>query len=135
VFCRNCGENIPVDSVFCPHCGKNLMEIERVRETAGPTEELPIRPRTASRRSWPLWSHIGQKGPLWGDQLRAWIQHLSLFRVLWTMGLVFAGVGFIVGLTGHQAPALDWILFGFVLVFAAPYAPAPPDSTQQEMRD
>lgn len=28
MFCRGCGESIPVDSVFCPSCGKNLLNVQ-----------------------------------------------------------------------------------------------------------
>lgn len=69
--------------------------------------------------------------------LRTLIDRLSLSRVLWAMGLIFAAVGFVAGLFASPSVALVWVVFGLVLVLAAPHAPVvrPPDTEEQEMRD
>lgn len=126
MFCRSCGENIPVDSVFCPHCGKNLLEIKV-------TEDVFREPATffgkSRRQRRPLsedWAPedaeepeeaLGRPSFDWGR-----LERIGLTRVFWVMGLVFAAVGFIVGVAGDAAQALVWILFGLALLIAAPQA-------------
>ncbi len=163
MFCRSCGENIPVDSVFCPNCGKNLLEIahsgppepeppaaeepaaepRRFRFRAERTEapdvpEEPEEPEEPPRRALRI------------SPIRFPSQGLSLSRLFWGMGLLFAVVGFIAGIAGDVHASTAWILFGLVLVVAAPHAsqltqkpPAPDegaetspeDEQEQEMRD
>ena len=163
MFCRNCGENIPVDSVFCPNCGKNLLEIgapariaveEPVRE---PAEEnvAPLLSRFGHRRSAreDLASQPEESGnedlddEIHDDHLDPWSgiwKSLSLGRLLWAVGLLFGVVGFIVGLAGHAAPAMIWLMFALLLVLAAFKAPEPAaaepvetteEFSEQEMRD
>lgn len=152
MFCRSCGENIPIDSVFCPNCGKNLLEVterqipEPEPEPVTETEEED-RPPFRFRRRRPAPDEEvdpaedadlqevlpSQRAP---RDYAALLARLSLKRVLWAMGLVFSAVGFIVGLAGHLDPALAWIFFGLVLVIAGPHAPegngasASPDVTR-----
>ncbi len=165
MFCRNCGENIPVDSVFCPNCGKNLLEIgapsrlvveETVPEAPVAEEATPLlsrlsRRRTADKEVLPPESDeaaiedLDQDLP--DDHPVQWNhvwQNLSLGRLLWSVGLLFGVVGFIVGLAGHTAPAMIWLIFALLLVVAAFKAPEPADAepfetsdevSEQEMRD
>ncbi len=135
MFCRSCGENIPVDSVFCPNCGKNLLEIgapsERpvVESLFQETKTEPDRdpPLLRRRRSAPLPQEVDDpEEPLeeeWELETRHW--DLSFFagvgipRVLWVMGCLFSVVGFVIGLAGREETAIIWILFGIALIAAS----------------
>ncbi len=140
MFCRNCGEDIPIDSVFCPHCGKNLLEIESPppgRSRARPGWWAAVRHRLAlNHRSFsPDAERPSAGNPRWSSIVSV-MKRLTLFRVLWCMGLVFAAAGFLIAVSGAAAIGLDWLVFGLVLVVAAPYAPGPVEpNQQQEMRD
>ena len=165
MFCRNCGENIPVDSVFCPNCGKNLLEIgapqrvatvEPVPEPVMVNEGTPLLSRLSRRRgvekdasesTLEASDDEADDDELADDHPDHWNsvwQNVSLGRLLWAVGLLFGVVGFIVGLTGHTAPALIWLMFALLLVVASFKAPeptaSPPVETteevpEQEMRD
>lgn len=74
MFCRNCGESIPVDSVFCPNCGKNLLEVAsasnatRTDESATPTvtadeDDVLIRPSRLRRRRFAQAIMAEEEGP------------------------------------------------------------------------
>jgi hypothetical protein len=140
VFCRSCGENIPVDSVFCPHCGKNLLEIATPKPTdSGFTLFGITRQRTRLQASED-WSEDesaedaeeGLRGSKfdWG-----WLERMGLPRVFWIMGLVFAAVGFVVGVGGNTAQAIVWILFGLALLIAAPQAVQRRDNDQPDAEE
>ena len=138
MFCRNCGENIPVDSVFCPNCGKNLLDTgaathfrqaeesaaapeeeagPRWRRSHGGTSDVADEDEEELRRSSTPRPHIN---------LAIW-ERLGLMRLLWGMGLLFSAVGFVVGLSASPWRALSWILFGVALILAAPHAPQAPE--------
>ncbi|NMP22972.1 zinc-ribbon domain-containing protein [Sulfobacillus harzensis] len=142
MFCRSCGENIPVDSVFCPNCGKNLLEVaERRVPPEAETETDPIleeeeptifRFRRRRTHEAPIDEPDETPADLSADDDEApqrsfdWHQfsaRVSLTRLFWVVGLIFSAVGFVVGLAGNIRSALAWILFGLVLVVAAPKAP------------
>ena len=147
MFCRSCGENIPVDSVFCPNCGKNLLEVgSRAAGTdsseweSGQDDKIPSR---RSRRGHIIDEFDSQDdAPEPEPRMRVPIhvnwamwERLGLMRVLWSMGLAFSAVGFIVGVAGNPARALTWILFGFALIVAAPHASgtaAPTEAAEEE---
>lgn len=165
MFCRNCGENIPVDSVFCPNCGKNLLEIgapmrmaaeEPIPEAPPAEEATPLLSRLSRRRTAEKEVLAPEAGDatiedmdddLQDDHRDHWNsvwQNLSLGRLLWAVGLLFGVVGFIVGLAGHTAPAMIWLIFALLLVVAAFKAPEPAGAepvettdevSEQEMRD
>ncbi len=140
MYCRRCGAEIPVDSVFCPSCGTNLIvgrqsdsgdrpEVEKKPRRKGikMSATLKMRYQMATRSV----TNIGQR--VWG--------RLRLFapqQVLVGMGFLFGVVGFFWGLLGHQR-ALDWLLFGLMLVLGGIYfkPSVPPDneSHQKEMTD
>lgn len=148
MFCRSCGENIPVDSVFCPNCGKNLLEVSERQVPVAEPEVAPIaideEPRRFRRRR-PTPSEVeaedeGPDEPFIDDEpdereprdySQLWAR-LSLKRLLWIMGLAFSAVGFIVGLVGDIRPALAWILFGLVLTVSASQAPEPTPEALEE---
>lgn len=142
MFCRSCGENIPIDSVFCPNCGKNLLEVgARAAEPefapsawpdadaeadVDPPDEADEEP--VLRRRFRIRS-IGEESeddPRSETRLNlvAW-ERLGLIRVLLGMGLVFAAVGFVIGLVSSPARAITWILFGVALILAAPHVSRP----------
>lgn len=145
MYCRSCGENIPVDSIFCPSCGKNLMEVSSPTtvippaSSAGPvapqedvddTERAPLSRLRRMRRNTAI--PVEEESQNSADEEEeprtpwvapAWLQQLTLSRVLWAMGLLFAIVGFVVGLLGHLDMSLAWLLLGLVLIVAAPAAP------------
>ncbi|MCY0898626.1 MAG: hypothetical protein OWU33_06745 [Firmicutes bacterium] len=63
-------------------------------------------------------------------------KQLSLGRLLWTTGLLFGVVGFVVGLFANTLEAIVWMFFGLLLIVAAPQAPKPgPETHAEEMRD
>ncbi len=148
MFCRSCGENIPVDSVFCPNCGKNLLEVSERQVPMAEPEVAPIaideEPRRFRRRR-PTPTEVGaddggedepfidadSEGREPRDYSQLWAR-LSLKRLLWIMGLAFAAVGFIVGLVGDIRPALAWILFGLVLTVSASQAP---ETTREDLEE
>lgn len=132
MFCRGCGENIPVDSVFCPNCGKNLLEVNR-DILPGP-EPTPVVPPSSPRRRF----HIvrAPSGGAWQRyrQISATLTHegpgrfmlvirrvsgVPADRILFGAGLVFAAIGFLVGASGLNG--LNWLGLGAVLELAALY--------------
>lgn len=139
MFCRSCGENIPIDSVFCPNCGKNLLEVSERQVPEAEPEAAPKATDEEQRRFRRRRLAPSKMGPVdeGGDEpfiddepptreprdySQLWAR-LSLKRLLWIMGLAFSAVGFIVGLVGDIRPALSWILFGLVLTVASSQAP------------
>lgn len=146
MFCRSCGENIPVDSIFCPNCGKNLLEMESasappsVPMAARLSRRGKARPATAPKWEIETEEEIEEQaeeeaGSSWGRWDLSTFEHLGFQRLFWFMGLSFATVGFVVGILGSLRTALVWILFGLVLIVAAPQAPAarrdsPPQSEE-----
>ena len=133
MFCRSCGENIPVDSVFCPNCGKNLLEVEsKIARPAAREEEPEPEQRLFRRRrrgmteaAVPTDDEYEEEGsmPVSSGTYVSVLERLGLQRLFWAMGLMFAVVGFIVGMSGSTRTAIVWILFGLVLLIAAPHAP------------
>ncbi|MCY0877974.1 MAG: zinc ribbon domain-containing protein [Firmicutes bacterium] len=153
MFCRNCGENIPVDSVFCPNCGKNLLQIgaaspayRQAPQAADEDEESEPASRLfgwRKRTREPVETDISapqgeasveeDSGPV--IDLTP-LKQLSFGRLLWGMGLLFGVVGFVVGLFANTSEAIVWMFFGLLLIVAAPHAPKPAPETQpEEMRD
>ena len=129
MFCRNCGEDIPVDSVFCPNCGKNLLASgARVRGTAKEYDDDIAQDRPddledegGAEDDQPA-AEYGRARP--GIDWSVW-ERIGLGRLFWIMGLVFATVGFVVGLSSNPIRAVSWILFGIALIIAARSAPKP----------
>ncbi|PSR20710.1 MAG: zinc ribbon domain-containing protein [Sulfobacillus acidophilus] len=148
MFCRSCGENIPVDSVFCPHCGKNLLEIATPK-TSGSNAGFSFFGKT--RKKVPVHSiedrwqedadekaeaeEANEEEPLGPAFDWSRLERIGLTRVFWTMGLVFAAVGFVVGISGNTAQAMVWILFGLALLIAAPQAIGRHDGEQPEVEE
>lgn len=140
MFCRNCGDSIPVDSVFCPTCGKNLLEVETQVDQIHTSDPAPRR-RFFSRGSQTVaaisdedgWSG-DEPGPSTPAFTVSVLERLGFQQLFWVMGLLFSVVGFIVGMTGSTRTAIVWILFGLVLLVAAPHAPESrrPDPPEQE---
>ena len=142
MFCRSCGENIPVDSVFCPNCGKNLLAVESSARRTAPQPE----PEPEPERAFPRWRARSTKVAVDdnGDEEKlesdtrginlSVFDRLGLQRLFWVMGLLFAAVGFIVGVTSSTRTAIVWILFGLALLVAATNAPMArhPDPPEQE---
>lgn len=128
MFCRTCGEQIPIDSVYCPSCGKNLIEIaipapERDEETAPATPSEPPQKETLgglrtslaeARRK----ARIAARGS--SRVTFSWTSTLTWHRIFFGMGLAFSIVGFVLGTVGRQQ-AIDWLLFGLILVGSAFY--------------
>lgn len=145
MFCRRCGADIPVDSVFCPSCGTNLIlnepePSERVAdEEPSPSRSREVRaPWTARMKTGyqSAWSGVIQLGQAWSRPLRP---RVGMAKILAVAGFLFGVVGFLVGLTGRTR-GLDWLLFGLILILGAIYVTltqAPPDkkSEPKELTD
>lgn len=141
MFCRNCGENIPVDSVFCPNCGKNLLEIgaPTVRREEPLATKPESEPMFRRRRSAPIVEEDPPDEELVEDEWQPRRQSIdwSVFdrigfpRLFWVMGLLFAVVGFVIGLAGRGQTAIIWILFGIALLLATPLAPSSSHPTDE----
>lgn len=51
VYCRHCGDQIPVDSIFCPSCGQNLLpEPSNSRPEPAPGDTSP--PKSRKGADW-----------------------------------------------------------------------------------
>lgn len=146
MFCRRCGADIPVDSVFCPSCGTNLILNEA--EPADGVANEEIFPSRSQERPQGIWldairrgyqsgvSGVTRIGRSWSSIRRP---RVRINRVLAIAGFLFGLIGFIVGLVGH-ARGLDWLLFGLILILAAIYvsmSPVTPDkkSEPKELTD
>ncbi len=127
MFCRRCGADIPVDSVFCPSCGTNLILNDAEPSEVGARDQAPpSRNRGRSKGAFTAAMQRGYQtgvagvtrmGQVWSRPLQ---QRLGLNRVLATGGFLFGLIGFIVGLVGGTR-GLDWLLFGLILILAAIY--------------
>ncbi len=146
MFCRRCGADIPVDSVFCPSCGTNLILNEaEPSEVVSDDETVLSRSQGRSRRAWldamrrgyqAGISGVTRIGQVWSGPRK---RQIGLNRVLAIGGVVFGLIGFMVGLMGHTR-GLDWLLFGLILILAAIYvsiSPVPTDkkSEPKELTD
>lgn len=128
MFCRRCGADIPVDSVFCPSCGTNLILNEpEPSEILADDEPSPSRSREARLRA-PWMARVGNGyqstrsgvmriGQAWSRSLKP---RLGIAKILALAGFLFGVVGFLVGLLGRTR-GLDWLLFGLILILAAIY--------------
>ncbi|MCL5972775.1 MAG: zinc ribbon domain-containing protein [Firmicutes bacterium] len=139
MFCRRCGAEIPVDSVYCPSCGSKLVA------SRSSVEEDVITPPQPAREAVPMGGRLRQRyqtGIQGVTQVKVYVQqqfkHVAAQHILVGMGCLFGVVGFLWGLLGHQR-ALDWLLFGLLLVLVGIYfkPPLPPEnkSHQKEMTD
>lgn len=128
MFCRRCGAEIPVDSVFCPSCGTNLILNEpepadfRTDDETSPSRSREARPRAtwmarAANRYQSAGSGVMRTGQTWMRSLRP---RIGMTKILAAAGVLFGVVGFLVGLFGHTR-GLDWLLFGLILILAAIY--------------
>ncbi len=134
VYCRHCGDQIPVDSIFCPSCGQNLLpEQPNTRPEPAP-ETSPV----SESRNGPRWM---QKMKMSSTQrylqmktsvirlghMRPRSLRVTVSQVLLTGSAAFSLVGFIWNLFGHQT-GLSWIGFGIVLGLGALYTKEPPNN-------
>lgn len=151
MFCRSCGENIPVDSVFCPNCGKNLLEIGAPPER--PAVERPFletqvepeldRPLLRRRRAAPLPQQVEEPEEPLDEEWEREPRHLDLSffagvgitPVLWVMGCLFSVVGFVIGLAGREETAIIWILFGIALIAASYTIPSKSIQTSMDEQE
>ena len=133
MFCRNCGEKIPVDSVFCPTCGKNLLELapsqgvlaERLRSGEDESErENKGAPSPTARLAWDE-ADASDPRPQPTSTPRRSLGNAALGKLLWVMGRLFSGVGFIIGVAAGMSQGLIWVLFGLALLVAAPHSSWP----------
>ncbi len=132
VYCRHCGDQIPVDSVFCPSCGKNLLPDEPsldgeslLSEVADPTPEVTRR-KTPRLPTIP-WQRYQNaiRGVMHFDAPRISTMPWSVSRILFVFSGAFAVVGFILSLIG-LTQGIAWLLFGLVLSLGAFYTKEPP---------
>jgi hypothetical protein len=135
MFCRSCGENIPVDSVFCPNCGKNLLDIAAPMPQSAiepePTGMFRRRVRVLDPEEEPEEDELDDDGPRRARSINlSLFERLGIQRLFWIMGLAFAVVGFVIGLAGRNQTAIIWILFGIALIVAAHLAPEPRPETE-----
>ena len=139
MFCRRCGAEIPVDSVYCPSCGSKLVPNRTL------VEEDSLTFPQSTRQGVPVGQRIRERyqtGIQDVTKLKVYIQQLLkpvlAQHIFVGMGCLFGVVGFLWGLLGHQR-ALDWLLFGLLLVLVGIYfkPPMPPESEshQKEMTD
>ena len=132
VYCRHCGDQIPVDSVFCPSCGKNLLPEDPNPDMMAPVESAePETPVT--RRDWLRgvrnipWQRyrMAASGVIHLNNIRQVRVTWTVSQVLFTASAAFSVVGFVLSLAGRQQ-GLSWILFGLVLGLGALYTKDPP---------
>ena len=139
MFCRRCGAEIPVDSVYCPSCGSKLVPNRSF------VEEDTLTPPQPARAAIPIGGRLRQRyqTSIQGvTNLRVNVQqqlkHVAAQHILVGMGGLFGVVGFLWGLLGHQR-ALDWLLFSLLLVLIGIYFKSPLpleyESHQKEMTD
>lgn len=125
MFCRGCGEEIPVDSLFCSHCGKKLVADRPALgispEPAASQADTYGPPRSERIRQWArsYRNRIADVMPT-GDTWRSMASRLTVSNVFFGMGILFATVGFVLGLVGN-ATSLGWLLYGIALVLGSIY--------------
>jgi uncharacterized membrane protein YvbJ len=132
VYCRHCGDQIPVDSVFCPSCGKNLLPDEPSMEGESSLAQTAENSSSTHRHRTPKFPVIPWQR--YRNAVRGVI-HLGArkkVRIPWTVSQIlfassgaFAVVGFFLSLFG-LSQGLAWILFGLVLGLGAFYTKGPP---------
>lgn len=157
MYCRGCGDQIPVDSIFCPGCGRKLVndftsEPVVVRQGDGQddanstelTEDVPpgiLRrqgrsPEKNSRNKAPQsesfksrYRNVASNVMNSKDKISKRFSEWSLDRLLFNIAMVLLVIGFFLGL-GQVPVATDWLLTALTLVVAAIYFKNghPPDS-------
>ncbi len=134
MFCRSCGEKIPVDSVFCPNCGKNLLELTATSTTpinsgslSHDRDDPPLREESDEARVHAKGSFHQRlprpRLPFAGHQLE---------KLLWAVGLLFSAVGFIIGVADSAQNGIVWMLFGLSLVIAASHRVWPRHNSEED---
>ena len=131
VYCRHCGDQIPVDSVFCPSCGHNLL-LDTASANPSPEGAAVVQPaREQSPRGRTNWTeklnlsgirrYIGSIfGIIRFEWLKRRTSRWSVSQVLMGASFAFSLVGFLWSLLGHH-DGFSWIGFAIVLGLGAIY--------------
>lgn len=144
MFCRGCGEKIPVDSIFCPSCGKHLVP----DMNAYPQQETDSSVLTAANPKIPLSKRVRDSASPRYQQAQehvintsrkalSRIRRFQLDQLLYGTGTLFSVVGFILGVS-HHGTATTWLIFGLILIISAlyhrgtpPKQPVQPDPSKE----
>lgn len=130
MYCRHCGDQIPVDSMFCPSCGKNLLPDDPAPQAQASPSAATSSPRTpAPWMTW--WQSVPWRR--YRNVLSGVIQlNASRLRAAWTLSQIlfvasaaFSIVGFVLSMF-QVVQGLAWLLFGLVLGLSALYTKGPP---------
>ncbi len=136
VYCRHCGDQIPVDSVFCPSCGQSLLldtsSADPVLEEAAAIHSTA--PKSPGKKNWiervktsAVRRYLRSTlSVIRFDGVKRQTARWSISQVLLGGSFAFSLVGFLWSLFGHQN-GVSWIGFGIVLGLGAVYTKEPPN--------
>ncbi len=134
VYCRHCGDQIPVDSIFCPSCGQNLLpEPSNSRPEPALGDTSPPKSRKGADWMTKMKALAGQRylgiksNVIRLGQIRHHALGWTVSQVLFVGSAAFSLVGFVWNLFGHRS-GLSWIGFGIVLGLGALYTKEPPNN-------